>query len=113
MMLLTKANQAALPPIGSTSEQEDPIVQVKFFNPCGASTWFATEFDGEDSFFGWCDLFGDESCAELGYFSLSEMQSYRGTFGLGIERDLHFRPCPLSEAKARLYGRRAPAASVA
>jgi len=27
---------------------------------------------------------------EWGYFSLDELASYRGRFGLGIERDLHF-----------------------
>jgi len=27
---------------------------------------------------------------ELGYASLAEIASFRGRFGLGIERDLHF-----------------------
>ena len=101
MMLLTKANRRALPSIGATSEQADPVVQVKFFCPWGMATWLATEFDGEDLFFGWAVL-NDPACAELGYFSLAELQSIRGRFGLGIERDLHFTPCPLSEAKRRL-----------
>ena len=99
MMMLTQANRVALPPIGATSEQADPVAQVKFFNPCGAATWFATEYDGEDTFFGWAML--NPGCGELGYFALSELTAYRGRFSLGIERDLHFRPCPLSEAKAR------------
>jgi hypothetical protein len=38
--------------------------------------------------------------AELGYFSLSELESVRGPWGLPIERDLWFKPCPLSEVKA-------------
>jgi hypothetical protein len=36
---------------------------------------------------------------ELGYFSLSELKSVRGKFGLPVERDLHFQPTRLSEAK--------------
>lgn len=33
---------------------------------------------------------------ELGYFSLSELESVRGNFGLPIERDQSFTPCRLS-----------------
>ena len=98
MMLLTKAIRKALPPLGTTTGQEAPIAQVKFFCPWGPATWFATEFDGEDSFFGWAML--HPGCGELGYFSLMELACYRGPFGLGVERDLHFTPCPLSEAIA-------------
>ena len=34
---------------------------------------------------------------ELGYFSLTELKAIRGQFGLGIERDRHFSPTPLSK----------------
>ena len=40
-------------------------------------------------FFGWATL-GDPQNAELGYFSLDELESVRGRFGLKIERDLHW-----------------------
>ena len=65
----------------------DPVPVVKFFNPCGAATWLATELDRDgDTLFGLADLgFG---CPELGSFSLSELASIRLPFGLGIERDL-------------------------
>lgn len=67
----------------------DPVPVVKFFNPCGAATWLATELDADgDTLFGLADLgFG---CPELGSFSLSEIAGVRLPFGLGIERDLHF-----------------------
>ena len=67
----------------------DPVPVVKFFNPCGAATWLATELDRDgDILFGLADLgFG---CPELGSFSLSELASVRLPFGLGIERDLSF-----------------------
>jgi hypothetical protein len=96
MMLLTKSIKNKLPKLYSQENIKDPIVQVKFFDPTGSFTWFATEFDGEDSFFG--KVFS-EMCpeGELGYFSLSELQSVRCRFGLGIERDLHFSPKPLSQ----------------
>ena len=80
--LLTIANRKALPPLYSTEHQSDPVVQVKFFNPSGSWTWYATEFDGEDRFFGY--VVGQDK--ELGYFSLNELQNYRGRWGLGIER---------------------------
>jgi hypothetical protein len=96
MMLLTKSIKNKLPKLYSQENIKDPIVQVKFFDPTGSFTWYATEFDGEDSFFG--KVFS-EMCpeGELGYFSLSELQSVRCRFGLGIERDLHFTPKPLSQ----------------
>jgi hypothetical protein len=95
MKLLTKEVLKRLPPLYSQEKVIDPVAQVKFFNPAGAGTWYATEFDGVDRFFGLVVLYEEE----LGYFSLSELQSYRGHFGLGIERDMHFEPKPLSELR--------------
>jgi Protein of unknown function (DUF2958) len=69
----------------------------KFFTPDAGWTWYASEFDGEDIFFGWVD--GLEQ--ELGYFSLAELQEATGPYGLHIERDIHFEPTRLSEIKCR------------
>ena len=65
---------------------------VKFFNPVGAATWLVTEMDPEDNdyLFGLADL--GMGFPELGGISLSELQGYRGPLGLGIERDLYFKP---------------------
>jgi hypothetical protein len=95
MKLMTAAIRKSLPPLGATENDPDPLVRVKFFDPCGSWTWYATEFDGEDTFFGLVDGFEKE----LGYFSLSELESVRGPLGLGIERDLHFPPTRLSEVR--------------
>ncbi|OHB59060.1 MAG: hypothetical protein A2Y12_18475 [Planctomycetes bacterium GWF2_42_9] len=38
---------------------------------------------------------------ELGYFSLSELESCQGPLGLRIERDLHFAPTPLSKIRMK------------
>jgi hypothetical protein len=91
MKLLTKAIEQKLlkSPITTEESKRIPVI-VKFFNPTGAGTWYVTEGqkleDGDWEFYGLADI--HES--ELGYFRLSELQSFRGRFGLGIERDLHF-----------------------
>jgi len=96
MKLLTQENRKALPALYSTDGQgDDAIAQVKFFTPDSSWTWYATEFDGEDEFFGLVQ--GFES--ELGYFSLSELESVRGALGLPIERDMYFTPTRLGDLK--------------
>jgi hypothetical protein len=66
-----------------------PII-AKFFTPWSNCTWYATEFCPIDQlFFGFCHL-GFDDCAELGYFSLHDLQSLKGPFGLRVERDQHF-----------------------
>jgi len=94
MMLLTKAIRDALPPLYSQETKGlDAIAVVKFFTPDSAWTWWATEFDGEDLFFGLVQ--GLEK--ELGYFSLAELRKVRGPLGLRIERDMYYTPTPLRE----------------
>jgi hypothetical protein len=93
MELLTEEIRDQLPPIGANADVNDPIVVVKFFTPDGSWTWFAYEFDGEDTFFG--AVSGIEF--EFGTFSLSELKELRGRFGMPVERDLYFKPTPLSK----------------
>ena len=93
MKLLTEGIKKRLPKLYETEGQEDQIAQVKFFTPDSNWTFYAIEFDGEDLFFGLVDGF----CKEFGYFSLSELESVRGPLGLPIERDLYFKPTPVSK----------------
>ena len=93
MELLTDEIRAQLPLLYTTKSDADPVARVKFFTPWTSWTWFATEFDGEDLFFGL--VIGHER--ELGYFSLAELASIRSPHGLTIERDLYFAPTPLSQ----------------
>ena len=93
MKLLTKELRDKLPPLYTNEEVEDPTAIVKFFTPDSNWTWYATEFDGEDTFFGLVDGFE----RELGYFSLSELESVRGALGLPVERDAWWKPTPLSQ----------------
>jgi len=97
MKLLTKpirekliANGKAQDKVRGTEDEIDFKPVVKLFNPCGAGTWLLTELDSEDPdiAFGLCDLGMD--CPELGSVRISELESVRGPFGLGIERDLYW-----------------------
>jgi len=98
MQLLTKELREKLPELyaNESNDPKDIPIIVKFFTPWTQWTWFATEFDGEDQFFGYVK--GLEN--ELGYFSLSEMQAIQGPFGLRIERDRHFGKHSLEEVMA-------------
>ncbi|MHB0858989.1 MAG: DUF2958 domain-containing protein [Anaerolineae bacterium] len=79
MKLLTKAVLRMLPPLGSQEENGlDALARVKFFTPDAGWTWWASEFDGEDIFFGLVQ--GAEK--ELGYFRLSELRQVRGALVL-------------------------------
>ena len=90
MKLLTKTLEKRFAQIGSQEDEKDPLVIARFFNPCGAGTWYATEYDPERKvFFGYVSIFGDHN-DEWGSFSLDELQTYRGPLGLGIERDKYF-----------------------
>ena len=95
MKLLTEELRKALPNLYATEDEKDPMAICKFFLPMTRWTWFATEFDGKDSFFGY--VVGEYP--ELGYFSLSELESVEGPYGLGVERDRYFEPTRLSRIK--------------
>ena len=99
MKLLTQELRRRLPALYSTETDHDPVAQAKFFTPWSNWTWYVTEFDGEDTFFGLVD--GLER--ELGYFSLSELESILGPAGLTIERDLHFKPTPLGRLGSPIH----------
>lgn len=97
MKLLTEELEAQFPPLYATEDKDPKGVKIiaKFFNPCSAWTWYATEYDSTDRlFFGL--VRGHE--VEMGYFGLDELQDFKGRLGLGIERDLHFGEHTLAEA---------------
>jgi hypothetical protein len=64
----------------------DTAPEVKYFDPCGPSTWLLTELDPETGIaFGLCDL--GQGFPELGAVDLNELAAI-GT----IERDNWFTP---------------------
>lgn len=97
MKLLTKEILKKLPKLRAQDKKGmEAIVYVKFFTPDANWTWYATEYDpNTETFFGLVD--GLER--ELGYFTLTDLQSVRGNLGLPVERDLFFNPIKLSEIK--------------
>ena len=99
-MLLTQELVRQLPALyAQDGKGGDAMAYVKFFTPDSGWTWYATEFDGKDMFFGL--VCGLEK--ELGYFSLAELESARGPMGLPIERDLHWKPAPLRNIAPELF----------
>jgi hypothetical protein len=97
MKLITRELEKRFAKIGSQIDKDDPIVIVKFFNPTGAGTWYATEYNPIDKiFYGYAVIFGDHN-DEWGSFSLAELESFKGRFGLGIERDLYCGEQKISE----------------
>ena len=89
MRLITPELEKQFPPLYSTEGNDPKEVKIiaKFFDPCSNWSWYATEFDSQDKiFFGLVKGFE----IEFGYFSLDELESIKGRFGLGIERDLYF-----------------------
>lgn len=105
MKLLTKAIEKALPSIKNDgiSGHYNPMVVVKFFDPTGSWTWYATEGERtrEGDFIFWGLVCGYER--EYGYWMLSDLEhakdGIKGLRGLPIERDLHFKPKLLSECE--------------
>ena len=95
MKLLTKENEKKLPALyAQDGKGKESIAYVKFFTPDSNWTWYATEYDPvEKVFFGLVQSLDQE----LGYFTLEQLQSARGSLGLPIERDIHFDPCPLKD----------------
>jgi len=100
MKILPDEIRKKLPPLYSQDGKGGKAVAyAKFFSPSSNWTFYATEFDGEDTFFGLVEGFEKE----LGYFSLSELESARGPMGLPIERDLHWQPKTLEEIAPEMF----------
>ena len=118
MKLLTKKVLKDLPPLYTTNGKGmDAVAVVKFFMPDGGMTWYATEGSKccpEHAYFdcevcpdpeSWTDFYFHGMVApgdyypEVGYFTLNQLKSVRGSFGLPVERDMYWRPKPLKECE--------------
>ncbi len=100
MKLLTKEIRRKLPPLyGQERLGGKAVAYLKLFTPDSSWSFFATEFDGHDLFFGLVE----GHVEELGYFSLSELKRVKGPMGLPIERDLHWQPKTLDEIVPELF----------
>lgn len=92
MKLMTKELETAFeksPLYSKDGQGLNAEVVVKYFNPCGAGTWLITEGEKQENgdwlFFGYCCI----TEWEWGYVSLSELESLKLPYGMGVERDLY------------------------
>lgn len=102
MKLITPKLKVAFKKQGDTSEKSAKDIKViaKFFCPWGSATWFATDYyEDENICFGYANVMGDD-CAELGYFSVDELEKQEGPMGLRIERDRYWEEHTLEEVMA-------------
>jgi hypothetical protein len=101
MILMTKEIKELFKKTGR-QDGDNPTVIVKYFDPTGSGTWWCTEYDPKDRIlYGYVTGFAFN---EWGNTSLTELEMTKGGFGLSIERDLWFNPCPIKEALIDYYG---------
>ncbi len=82
-----------VPPLYTTEKTDHPLAMIRLFSPDSSWVWYILEYDGEDIAFGL--VVGHET--EMGYFSISELASVTGPLGLRIERDVWFKPTPVTQ----------------
>ena len=98
MKLMTKAIKAKFERVGTQEGATDPLAILKLFDPCGRWTYYATEYNAEDRvLWGYCVSALEPDYDEWGHSDLGEIEATRNRFGLHMERDLWFRPMPISE----------------
>jgi len=98
MELLTKAQKQRIPDLYSQEEVKDPMVYLII--RCSSAIWLVTEYsEDEELAFGWCDIYGDGSCGELGYISLKEIDELKDSYTVNIKEVEK----PLSEMKKEVY----------
>ncbi len=97
MQLIPKELIKLIPKLYETENTDDPIVYTKLFTPHSNWTWYITEISIDNNIcFGYVV---SPFASELGYFSLEEIESIRGSLGLSVERDICFKPTLLSKIK--------------
>ena len=100
MKLITKELITKFNKIGEQSDEENPLVIAKFFDPTGSGTWYATEYNSETNIcFGYVTGLTYD---EWGTFSIDELQSVKVRFNLSIERDIHFKEIRFDELMKKL-----------
>lgn len=92
MKLITKEieNRLAKYPLYSQDGKEEKTIICKFF--LANFTWYVCEarkYNNDYEFYGIVDNAGEK---ELGYFTLSELESVRIWGCLSVERDMYFEP---------------------
>ena len=86
----TKIQLSKIPKLYSTENipLNDKKIYMHFF--IGGSDWYISEFDGDDTMFGYTILNGNTEMAEWGYISLSELKRIKQGF-IQVDRDMHWK----------------------
>lgn len=96
--LLTAEIAQRLPKHDDVVSLDHAVVQCKFFVPGTLHRWYVLTGeptkDGNWNFLGYATC--DSDGGEFGGFTLSELESIEGPFGVRVERDLYFEPVPIS-----------------
>lgn len=95
MKLINDELIARFKEVGDQSEELDPIVVAKFFDPCGSATWHITEYD-EHTQIGYGYVTG-MVYDEWGSVYIPELETIKRPFGLTIERDVYTKEKRISE----------------
>jgi len=95
--LIPQTTLDTIPDLYATAGELNPKCHVKLFTPNSDWNWYIIEFSKENS--DTCYGYVDGAEAELGYFSLRELEELFETFALGVERDICFKPTRLSKVK--------------
>lgn len=107
MKMFTKADETKLQKAyKSYSNDPDPKILVKIFNPYGNQTWYIMNQDPDDTdyLWGYGDL-GYGIDGSPGSMSKSEFESIRirvGGYKFPLERDKYFDPITVSELRRKL-----------
>ena len=82
-----------IPDLYDTERSINPTCHIKLFTPDSIFTWYIIEISKEDKHTCYGLVKAFES--ELGYFSLKELETIKGSLGLRVERDISFSPTAL------------------
>ena len=108
MKLMTKALENTLkkyPLRSQDGKGKDAEIIAKFFFPWGNWTWYVLEgeqYTTDNGTVDW-EFYGYivSDFPEFGYFTLSELESVKRG-GLGVERDMYFKKCKMSDVLERV-----------
>jgi hypothetical protein len=87
--LMPSELKSKIPKLYSQDGNKNPTVYAKFFSPYSSYTLWITEFDGEDTLYGYVT---GMQVDEWGYASLNELASSDRNGLPLIERDTGFKP---------------------
>ena len=95
-----------IPKLYSTdsTELKDKPVYMRFSFP-GGSEWYAFEFDGIDTFFGFVILNNDFELSEIGYFSLNELSDIKLHGCIEVQCDPFWKVRPANQVDKICYAR--------